>query len=171
MEGRRKRSQVPAYYADLMRWLPIMENPAGYFSTPCVNPILALAEALKMVLEEGLERRFARHQRNARAFRAGLAALGLSLFTDADSLADTLSVVLHPEGVEDAVFRRTMASHGIVVAGGLGPVAGKAFRLGHMGNIGVAEVAATVQAVESSLTACGLEIEPGLALSAAAAEL
>jgi aspartate aminotransferase-like enzyme len=171
MARRRRLDQVPAYYADLLRWLPIMEDPSRYYSTPCVNQIFALAEALKIVFEEGLSKRFSRHQRHARAFRAGLKAMGLELFTAPDCLAATLSVVHYPEGVDDAVFRRAMASRGAVVAGGLGPLAGKGFRVGHMGNITVGEVASTLQAIESSLASCGCQVEPGSALAAAAVEL
>lgn len=171
MERRRARKTVPAYYADILRWLPIMQDPARYYSTPCVNEIAALAEALRMVHEEGLEARFARHGQIARAFRAGLEALGLQLFTGAGCLAETLSVVLLPQDIEDAAFRREMASRGVVVAGGLGPIAGKAFRLGHMGNIGAAEIATTLGAIECSLRTLGLAIEPGSAMAAAAPHL
>ncbi|MDX9736199.1 MAG: alanine--glyoxylate aminotransferase family protein, partial [Thermoanaerobaculia bacterium] len=103
--------------------------------------------------------------------RAGLAALDLELFTDAGARADTLSVVLLPEGVADADFRREVAARGVVVAGGLGPIGGKAFRLGHMGNIGPAEVATTLTAIEGALAALGRPVAPGAALAAAAAHL
>ncbi|HUK11737.1 MAG TPA: alanine--glyoxylate aminotransferase family protein [Thermoanaerobaculaceae bacterium] len=165
---RQSRSAIPAYYADLMRWLPIMQDPGKYYSTPCVNEIFALGEALRMVHEEGLPARFARHARTADAFRAGLEAVGLKLFTAPECRADTLSVVRHAAGVDDAAFRREMAARGVVVAGGLGPIAGKAFRIGHMGNIGAAEVAATLDAVEGSLHAVGVKVEPGTAVAAAA---
>ena len=148
-----------------------MEDPGKYFSTPCVNEIVALAEALRIAHAEGLDARFARHARIARAVRAGLAALGLELFTDASCRADTLSVVLLPAGVADADFRREVAARGVVVAGGLGPIAGKAFRLGHMGNVGPAEVATTLTAIEGALAALGLSVPPGTALAAAAAQL
>ncbi len=168
MAHRKARTSVPAYYADVMRWLPVMLDPGKYYSTPCVNEIVALAEALRMVHAEGLPTRFARHARNARAFRAGLEALGLKLFTDAGCRADTLSVVLLPEGVADAAFRKEVAGRGAVLAGGLGPIAGKAFRLGHMGNISAAEVVAVLGAIEGSLAALGVSITPGAAVAAAA---
>jgi aspartate aminotransferase-like enzyme len=171
LERRRSLPSVPAYYSDVLRWLPIMLDPGKYYSTPCVNEIVALAEALRMVHAEGLAARFARHARIARAVRAGLEALGLRLFTDAGCRASTLSVVLLPEGFADAAFRKEMASRGVVVAGGLGPIAGKAFRLGHMGNIAAAEVATTLGAVEGSLVALGIPITPGTALRAAAQHL
>jgi len=171
MARRKARASVPAYYADVLRWLPVMEDPGKYFSTPCVNEIVALAEALRILHAEGLEVRFARHARIARSVRAGLEALDLELFTDAGARADTLSVVLLPEGVPDSDFRREVAARGVVVAGGLGPIAGRAFRLGHMGNIGPAEVATTLTAIEGALAALGRPVEPGAALAAAAAHL
>jgi len=171
MRQRRLRPTVPAYYADVMRWLPIMEDPGRYFATPCVNEIVALGEALRIVHEEGLPSRFSRHERIGRAVRAGFAALGLQLVTAEDCRADTLSVVFHPKGVDDARFRKEMASRGVVVAGCLGPLAGKGFRMGHMGNIGPGEVARALQAVEESLRALGVAVEPGAAVAAAAAHL
>ena len=171
IERRRARSSVPAYYADILRWLPIMQDPGRYFATPCVNEIVALAAALRIVHEEGLPARFARHDAIAHAFRAGLEALGLALFTAPDCRAATLSVVLLPDGVADAALRKEIAARGVVVAGGLGPIAGKAFRLGHMGNIGAGEVAAVLTAIEGSLRALGVSVKPGAAVTAASSML
>lgn len=168
---RRTLESVPAYYADVLRWLPVMEDPAKYFATPCVNEIVALAEALRIVHEEGLPARFARHARTAAAMRAGLAAIGLKPVTAPDCRADTLSVVFLPSGVDDAAFRKGVAARGVVVAGCLGPLAGKAFRIGHMGNIGPAEVMATLGAIEGSLRALGVDVAPGAAVGAAAGPL
>jgi len=168
LDKRRSMSSVPAYTADLLRWLPIMENPALYFSTPPVNQIVAIREATAMILEEGLERRFHRHARLARAMRAGLAALDWTLCTGERCRANALSVVLHPSGVDDTAFRSGMARRGVVVAAGLGPIAGRAFRVGHMGNIGEDEVCRTLHAVEATLVETGHEVRRGSALSAAA---
>jgi alanine-glyoxylate transaminase/serine-glyoxylate transaminase/serine-pyruvate transaminase len=168
---RRSFPSVPAYYADVLRWLPVMENPGKYFATPCVNEIAALGEALRIIHEEGLPARLARHGRLARAIRAGLEALGLSLVTAPDCRAETLSVVFLPPGVEDAAFRKEVAARGVVLAGCLGPLAGKAFRLGHMGNIGPGEVAKTLGAIEESLRALGVAAPAGAAVAAAAKHL
>ena len=168
MAHRRSLARVSAYYADVLRWLPIMEDPGRYYSTPCVNEIFALAEALRIVHEEGLEARFARHARLGAACRAGLEALGLAAFTAPDCRAATLSVMRLPEGVDDAAFRREAYRRGVTLAGGLGPVAGKAFRVGHMGNIGVAEIAATLETIEASLATVGANVPRGAALAAAA---
>jgi aspartate aminotransferase-like enzyme len=168
LDRRRGLGRVAAYYADLLRWEPIMEDPTRYFSTPPVNEIRALLEATRLVLEEGLDSRFRRHARIAEAVRAGLSAVGLEPFTGKDCLADTLSVVTYPDGVEDAAFRTAMAEGKVVVAAALGPIAGRACRVGHMGNIGAVEVARLLEAVEASLFALGRPVPPGAALKAAA---
>lgn len=164
---RRSLPSVPAYYSDLMRWLPVMQDPFRYFSTPCVNEIRAFAEALRMVMEEGIEARFTRHELFGRAFRAGLTALGFRLFTAPAALAATLSVVEYPEGVGDKAFRSALDGNGVVVAGGLGPTAGKVFRLGHMGNIDRGDVLFVLDAVERTLAALNTGIEAGSAVRAA----
>lgn len=168
---RKALPSVPAFYADIMRWLPIMADPGRYYSTPCVNEIVALGEALRMVHEEGLDARFARHRRLAAAFRAALAALGITLFTHRDCQAATLSVAMLPAGVEDGPFRARAAARGAVLAGGLGPIAGKAFRVGHMGNIGAGEVVATLDAIGGALADAGHRADVGAALAAAASVL
>ncbi len=158
---------IPAYFADLARWRRVMDNPGAYFSTAPVNEIFALDVALGMVLDEGLDARLGRHTRIAAALRAGLADLDLALFTTPACLAPTLSVVLRPEGVDDARFRAEVAARGVVVAGGLGPLAGRAFRIGHMGNIGLPEVVRTLEAIAGGLAACGKSVRPSKAIAAA----
>jgi aspartate aminotransferase-like enzyme len=161
MEKRRGLAAVPAYYSDLLRWLPIMHDPAKYFSTPCVNEIRAFAEATRIIVEEGIEERFERHGLFAEAIRAGLDALGFTFFTDPSFEASTLSVVRYPAGVEDKAFRAGLNANGVVVAGGLGPTAGHVFRMGHMGNLTSAQVRFAVDAVEKTLAELGRSVAPG----------
>jgi aspartate aminotransferase-like enzyme len=155
---RRALGAIPAYYADLARWSRVMDDPAAYFSTPPVNEIVALREATRTVLAEGLEARFERHARLARTMREGFGALGLELFTAPDCRAAPLSVLLYPAGVDDGRFRSAVARRGVVLAGALGPLAGRAFRVGHMGNIGDREVERTLRAIGEGLREAG----PGL---------
>ncbi|MGB9906931.1 MAG: pyridoxal-phosphate-dependent aminotransferase family protein [Candidatus Saccharicenans sp.] len=155
MEKRKKLTRVKAYYADILRWLPVMENPNRYFSTPCVNEIRAFYEATRIVLEEGLEKRFARHERFASAIRNGLTSLGFSVYTDETCLASTLSVIRYPEGLDDLSFRRKLYENGLVVAGGLGPTAGQVFRFGHMGNLTREQIIFAFDAIEKSLLHLG----------------
>ncbi len=166
MAKRRNLGSVPAYYADILRWLPIMQDPQRYFSTPCVNEIRALAEALRMIMEEGLERRFTRHALIARALRAGLAAVGFSVFTREPYLADTLSVVRYPDGLDDKAFRAGLSANGVVVAGGLADTAGRVFRMGHMGNLTPAQALGALDSLERTLRGLGLSFTEGAALKA-----
>jgi len=161
MEKRRNMATVPAYYSDLLRWLPIMHDPSKYFSTPCVNEVRAFAEATRIILEEGIEERFERHEAYGEAIRAGLGALGFSFFTDPSFLASTLSVVRYPDGVDDKAFRAGLNANGVVVAGGLAQTAGKVFRMGHMGNLTSAQVRLVIDAVEKTLAGLGRPVTPG----------
>jgi aspartate aminotransferase-like enzyme len=161
MEKRRGLAKVPAYYSDILRWLPIMHDPTKYFSTPCVNEIRAFAEATRIIIQEGMDDRFERHDLYAAAIRAGLEALGFSFFTDPRFAASTLSVVRYPEGVEDKAFRAGLNAAGVVVAGGLGTTAGQVFRMGHMGNLTSAQVRFAVDAVEKTLASLGRPVRPG----------
>jgi len=167
MAKRQSMDSIPAYYSDLLRWLPIMKDPTKYFSTPCVNEIRAFAEACRIMLEEGMEQRFDRHGKIALAFRTALEALGFSSFTLAENLSDTLSVMRYPAGVEDAAFRSTLAEKGVIVASGLGEVAGKVFRMGHMGNLSFSQVEFAVTALEDTLTALGYPYKALAGLTAA----
>ena len=103
--------------------------------------------------------------------RAGFASLGLEIFTAADCRADTLSVLIYPEGIEDAAFRASVAMRKVVIAGALGPLAGKACRVGHMGNIGVEEVVRTLSALGEALADSGRSADVEVTLAAARAEL
>ncbi|MDD8030704.1 MAG: alanine--glyoxylate aminotransferase family protein [Acidobacteriota bacterium] len=161
MEKRKKLPGVKAYYADIMRWLPVMENPNKYFSTPGVNEIRAFYEATKIVIEEGLERRFERHERFAAAIRNGLRSLGFSTYTDETCLASTLSVIRYPEGLEDLSFRKKLSENGLVVAGGLGSTTGQVFRVGHMGNLTREQIVLAFDAIEKSLLSLGFAFSLG----------
>jgi aspartate aminotransferase-like enzyme len=161
MEKRRSMAAVPAYYSDLLRWLPIMHDPSKYFSTPCVNEVRAFAEAIRIILEEGVEERFERHDLHAEAIRSGLAALGFGFFTDPNYLAPTLSVVRYPDGVDDKAFRAGLSENGVVVAGGLAQTLGKVFRMGHMGNLTSVQVRFAIEAVEKTLEGLGYRFKPG----------
>lgn len=151
-QRREQLGRIAAYYADLRRWDPVVENPdARYFSTHATGMLRALDVALDTVAAEGLEQRFARHRRVAAAIRAGFAVLGLTPFTDPEALAPTLSVLRVPDGVDEAALRAGMAERGVIVAGCLGPFAGRGIRVGHMGVVGMAEVERTLVAAAEAL--------------------
>ncbi|HXA29815.1 MAG TPA: alanine--glyoxylate aminotransferase family protein [Candidatus Angelobacter sp.] len=151
-ERRDQLGDIAAYYADLRRWDAAVDDPTrAYFSTHATGLLRALEVALDAVQAETLPRRFARHQQVARAMRDGFAELGLTPFTDAAALAPTLSVLRTPEHVDEAALRKGMAEQGVVVAGCLGPFAGRGIRVGHMGEVGMDEVEQTLAAATVSL--------------------
>ncbi|WP_029265910.1 pyridoxal-phosphate-dependent aminotransferase family protein [Virgibacillus alimentarius] len=134
LDVRRQMKHVPAYYTDIYNWLPIMHQPQNYFATPPVNLVYAYNEGMKLVLEEGMEKRHERHLRFSKGVKAGLAEYGMKALADENVAATTLTCILYPKGVEDTQFRAKLAEKGVVVAGALAHLSGKAFRIGHMGN-------------------------------------
>ncbi len=166
MDKRKSLESVHAYYGDILNWLPVMEDPSRYFSTPCVNEIRAFSEGARVMLDEGMDVRFKRHQKSARALRAGLKSLGFSFFTDDKFFADTLSLPVYPRGVEDRAFRERLAEKRVIVAGGLGRLKGKVFRIGHMGNISYSQIEFAVNAVENTLSELEYAFHPGSGVKA-----
>lgn len=156
IKKRESMDAIPAFYSDLLNWLPIMKDPSKYFSTPCVNEMRAFLESTKIMLKEGMENRFARHSHVAQTIRAELLALGFSFVPENPYLADTLSVVRYPDGIEDGIFRKTYAENGVIVAGGLGDFAGKVFRMGHMGNLSFSQVRFALDALKKTLASMGI---------------
>lgn len=151
-QRRESLGRIAAYYADLRRWEAAMADPSrAYFSTHATGMLRALEASLDAIAAEGLAARFARHRRVAASIRAGFAALGFEPLTDEEALAPTLSVLGLPHGVEDAALRAGMAERGVLVAACLGPFAGRGIRVGHMGEVGPAEVERTLVAAAEAL--------------------
>jgi alanine-glyoxylate transaminase/serine-glyoxylate transaminase/serine-pyruvate transaminase len=106
-----------------------------YHHTMCASLIYALREALMIVEEEGLTARWARHERHHHALRSGLEAIGLSLLPPEREQLWTLNAVRVPNGVDEAAVRRRLLQHfNIEIGAGLGPLAGRIWRIGLMGN-------------------------------------
>jgi len=166
MEKRATLGRIPESYVDFDKWLPIMHNPAKYWGTPPINLIWALKESLRIMKEEGLAERYARHARQGALVDAALEAIGFTVAARKPFRAPTLSVYLYPEGsgIDDVRFRTVLADEGVQSAGCLGDFQGKGFRLGHMGNIDKHTLVSAVGAVERACFKCGYRIEFGKAL-------
>jgi alanine-glyoxylate transaminase/serine-glyoxylate transaminase/serine-pyruvate transaminase len=124
-----------AWYLDLRLLEDYWFAPHRYHHTVPVSLLYALHEALRLIEEETLEARFERHRRNHRDLVARLEALGLELLVPPEDRLWSLTTVRVPPGVDDAQVRRfLLEEHGIEIAGGLGPLAGKIFRIGLMGS-------------------------------------
>ncbi|WP_409228178.1 pyridoxal-phosphate-dependent aminotransferase family protein [Gudongella sp. SC589] len=158
LDRRKSLGNIQEYYIDFEKWIPIMNDTSKYYATPAVNMIWALQESIRLIKEEGLEERYERHRKVAKAMRAALEAMGFSILADPANRAVTLSCVLYPEGVEDVKFRTLLAEEGAQVAGGLGAYAGKMFRIGHMGNIDMLDLTGAITAIERTLYRMGFDV-------------
>ena len=140
-----------------------------YHHTAPTTMIYALREALRMVLEEGLENRYARHQRNGRAFRSGLEALGMQILVPEASCTYQLVSVLVPDGVDDVALRgRLLKDYNVEIGGGLGQFRGKIWRVGLMGESSTAaNVLLLLSALETLLPTQGFEVPAGQGVAAA----
>lgn len=159
LDAREKMEHVPAYYCDIYNWIPIMHDPSKYFATPPVNLIYAFDEAMRLVLEEGLEKRFKRHQAFGKAIRAALATYGMKALAEEGDAAPTLSCILYPEGIDDAAFRAALAQKGVIISGALAHLAGKAFRIGHMGNTTVEMLEKAIIIIGETLNEFGFSVD------------
>ena len=128
-----RRTKVQSWYLDVTMLRSYWGQERVYHHTAPINMTYALREALAIVLEEGLEPRWRRHERHHRALRAGLEALGLR-YIPTRSLA-TLNAIHAPADADEAVIRRRLLDEfGIEIGAGLGPFKGKALRIGLMGH-------------------------------------
>jgi alanine-glyoxylate transaminase/serine-glyoxylate transaminase/serine-pyruvate transaminase len=153
---------LPCGYWD---WTPILAaNATGFFPyTPATNLLYGLREALAMLAEEGLPAVFARHQRHAAATRAAVRAWGLEvLCADEREHSGSLTAVLLPAGHDaDAVRRIILERFDMSLGTGLGRLAGKVFRIGHLGHFNDLTLAGTLAGVQLGLQLGGVPIKPG----------
>jgi aspartate aminotransferase-like enzyme len=109
----------------------------------------------------------ARHRRLALACRAGAAALGLEPLADDRSFSHSVTAIHNPPGMEGKALRaRLRERHGVVVAGGQGPLTESIFRIGHLGYVDSTDLTATFAALEEALAALGHPIPPGAGVAA-----
>jgi alanine-glyoxylate transaminase / serine-glyoxylate transaminase / serine-pyruvate transaminase len=170
MEAVRARKSKPrSWYFDLGLIGAYFGNQRLYHHTAPVSMIYALAEALTIVLEEGLEDRYTRHERNHHALLAGLAALGVKAAAQEGHRLWMLNSVSVPDGIDEAALRRRLLlDHGIEIGAGLGPLAGKVWRIGLMGESSrPANVRRVLLALESELRREGRNPPAGEAIAAA----
>jgi len=163
-----RKHPVVSWYLDMNLVCSYWGAERKYHHTAPINMIYALREALRLVAEEGLEARFARHQLNHRALVAGLEAMGLSMLVPEAERLPMLNAVCIPEGVEDVKVRKALLENfKIEIGGGLGDLAGKIWRVGLMGHASCARnVFLFLSALETVLKAEGVKVRPG-ALEAA----
>ena len=147
-------------------------NATGYFPyTPALPLLLGLKEALAMMREEGLPNIHARHRRLAEGVRRAVKAWGLDICARRPEIfSDTVTTILVPEGADGrAVIQSAYARYNLSLGIGLGPLAGKAFRIGHLGDLNELSLAGALAGTEMAMLDAGIRIEPGSGTGAAAA--
>lgn len=166
-----RRTPCQSWYFDLSLirdyWT---EHNRAYHHTAPISMLYALREALRLIEEEGLPARFVRHQLNSRALLAALMTLGLNPLPPPDRRLPTLICVSIPAHIDEAAVRsQLLEMFGIEIGGGLGPLKGKVWRIGLMGESSTeANVLTLLNAIEEIGIRSGWVSTPGLALQAAA---
>jgi len=153
-------------YNDMVR-----SNAGGYFPyTPSIPLLYGLREAIAVLNEEGLENVFARHRRLAGGVRAAvLDGWRLQLCARRPEIySDTVSAILVPEGADGAaVIKHAFARYNLSLGAGLARVAGKLFRIGHLGDLNEVMLLGAIAGAEMAMLDCGIRVEPGSGVAAA----
>lgn len=167
---RSRKTKVQSWYFDLTTAMNYWGKERLYHHTPPISLIYGMREALRLVLEEGLEPRWERHRQNQQALVAGVEAMGLELFVSnsTDRLITVTSVNI-PKGIDDAKVRQQLLDEfNIEIAGGFGPIKGKIWRIGLMGySCQRTNVLLFLAALEKTLLDQGFRLPSGAGVAAA----
>lgn len=164
----RKNAKLPRTFFDFDDM--IKTNDLGYFPyTPAMTLIRGLRESLDMIFEEGLENVFARHHRLAEGVRHAVDAWGLTLCAKEPKWhSDTVSAIYVPEKVDgNEVVKLAQTKYNLYLGAGLAKVAGKVFRIGHLGDLNELMLVSALAGSEMALRELGAKIEPGSGVAAA----
>jgi len=152
-------AKMPRFYLDLGRHRDLL--PKGQTPwTPTMSIFFGLDVALERMVEEGMERIFARHASIGRMVRRGVKEMGLELLCQDERFAsDTVTAIKCPEGVEVSALRTLLEDdYGVVLAGGQGKLQGKIFRIGHLGLVEEDDITQTLRSLEQALPKLGYKL-------------
>jgi alanine-glyoxylate transaminase/serine-glyoxylate transaminase/serine-pyruvate transaminase len=156
-------SKTARLHRSFWDWQPIIEaNKSGYFPyTPATNLLYGLREALRMLHEEGLANVYTRHQRHAEATRLAVRGWGLEvLCADEREYSGSLTAVIVPDGYDaDRIRAVILDRYNMSLGAGLGKLAGRVFRIGHLGDFNDLMLAGTLAGVQMGLVAAGVPID------------
>jgi len=162
-----KKSKMPKFYYDFLSYKKSLSDNTTPF-TPAVSLVIAASEAMNMIIEEGLDKIFARHKNLALACRNAVTAMGLELFAEQKYASDLITSIKAPAGIEIDKARGIMnLEHDIMIAEGQQHLKGKIFRIGHMGYVDCYDLLRTISALEFSLKKVGFSMELGAGVAAA----
>ena len=167
---RKRKTKVQSWYFDLTTAMNYWSKDRLYHHTPPISLVFALREAMRLVVEEGLESRWERHRLNQFALIAGLEAMGLKLLVENPSdRLPTVTAVVIPSGVNDEKLRNQLLDEfNIEIAGGFGPIKGKIWRVGLMGYCSQKpNVLLFLAALEQCLVDQGFRVGSGAGVGAA----
>ncbi|MEK6966240.1 MAG: alanine--glyoxylate aminotransferase family protein [Thermoproteota archaeon] len=162
----------PTMYFNLARYFKYYEESKHTPFTPALPLLYAFREALRIILEEGLDARIRRHKTCSDALYSGLSGLGLTPFAKEEDRSISIIALNYLEGLEDNTFRNTLAKKfRVLVAGGFGNLKGKVFRVGCMGEVHRYHVMRTISAISSTLNMMGYKTNTVDALQVAEEKL
>jgi alanine-glyoxylate transaminase/serine-glyoxylate transaminase/serine-pyruvate transaminase len=167
---RTRKTKVQSWYFDLSTAMNFWGKDRLYHHTPPISLIYALREAMRIVLEDGLEARWERHRQNALALIAGVEAMGLKLLVEKpEDRLPTVTAVMIPAGIDDLKLRdQLLDEFNIEIAGGIGALKGQIWRLGLMGYCSQKPfVLQLLAALEKTLLDQGHRMSPGAGVGAA----
>jgi len=158
----------PRAYFDLAPMLA--QNKLGFFPyTPSIPMLYGLREALAMLAEEGMQAVITRHARLARGVRAAVAAWPLPICCrDPQAVSNTVTTIMTPAGIDASkLIANAFTRYDLALGAGLGPLAGKAFRIGHVGDLNEGMLLGALGLVEMALADAGVALTPGSGVAAA----
>ena len=159
-------AKMPRFYLDLRKHRDALVDGETPW-TPAIAVAFQVDEGLRLMDEEGMTGVFARHVACAAATRAGLEALGFQLLAELAHRSRTVTAAWIPEDLDWKAFNGDLKSRGLVVAGGQARLAGKVFRIGHLGSVTADEIVDAIETIEEVSIAWGRPVEPGAAATAA----
>lgn len=159
-------ARSPRYYLDLRVARTSAARGETPF-TPAVGTCFALDAALELIEAEGYEAVIARHAAVGAATRAGLEAMGVRLFADPAHASDTVIAAWVPDGTDWPAFSGELRRRGLVIAGAQGALAGRVFRVGHLGDVQVDDIVRALETIEAGALALGIPVTRGVGVEAA----
>ena len=157
---------MPRFYLDLRRHRDAHAKGETPW-TPAIAVVYQVDEGIRLMNAEGKDAIFARHEACARATQAGLEALGFELFADPANRSKTVTAAHIPDGLDWKAFNGKVKARQVVLAGGQAHLAGKIFRVGHLGSVILDEILGAIAVLEEVSLESGREVTPGAAVAAA----
>ncbi|MEE8374260.1 MAG: alanine--glyoxylate aminotransferase family protein [Dehalococcoidia bacterium] len=151
-------AKMPRFYWDFGKARDFLKKDQTPW-TPAVSTFYALGTGLDLLADEGLPNIFARHARLGQKTRDGIKALGLTLFADEKYASNTVTAVKSPDGVDSKDFVGVMREdHGVILSGGQQTLAGKIFRIGHLGYVNDADIDDVLEKLPKALSKLGYKV-------------